>query len=439
MKDKQITIPYKFTPRDYQLPILRALDRGERRVVWVSHRRSGKDKTMINYMAKAMYERVGSYYYVFPTYQQARKVIWHGMDRSGFKFTDHFPESLRKRTDNGEMLIEMKNGSIFQLIGSDNIDSLVGANPVGVVFSEWSLQNPQVWDFLSPILVENDGWAAFIYTPRGKNHGWTTLKLAQSFPDKWYWRVTTVDDTKAIKKEDLEQQRAEIIKRDGNDAFYQQEYMCSFEVPIQGAYYASQLILADNEGRIGSVPYDMNGTVDTYWDLGIDDSMAIWFVQTVGKEIHLIDYLESSGEGINYYVGELANKHYIYKNHYAPHDINVRELGTGKSRLETAARLGINFEVAPDLPVDDGIQAVRNILNQCWFDKGRCEKGIDALMSYHKEWDDKNQVFRSHPEHDWASHAADAFRYFAVSYKEVVKNTAPTTVVNNIIDDIYDR
>lgn len=438
LKNK-IRLPYKFEPRDYQVPVLDALDDGFKRLVWVAHRRSGKDKTIINYVVKAMYERVGAYYYVFPTYKQAKKVIWNGMDKEGFKFTDHFPKELRKRTDNGEMLIEMNNGSIFQLIGSDNIDSLMGANPVGVVFSEWSLQSPAAWDYLSPILAENGGWAAFIYTPRGKNHGFTTYKTALAYPDTWFSKVSTVEDTKAIGYDILAQEREECIRKYGNDAFWMQEYMCSFEVPIQGAYYATQLLDTEREGRITSVPYDMNTTVDTHWDLGIDDSMTIWFLQTVGKEIHLIDYLEGSGEGINYYISQLSKKPYIYGKHYAPHDIKVRELGTGKSRLEVAKSLGINFEVTPMIPIDDGIQAVRNILSRCWFDKNSCEKGIDALMSYHKEWDEKNQVYKTHPEHDWSSHAADSFRGLAVAYQDIINKVTHTTVSSKPNDDPYGR
>lgn len=438
-EDGDIILPYNYEPRDYQVPVLEALDNGFTRIVWIAHRRSGKDKTMINYVAKKMTERIGSYYYVFPTYKQAKKVIWYGMDRDGFKFTDHFPKEIRKRTDNGEMLIEYDCGSIFQLIGSDNIDSLMGANPVGVVFSEWPLQSPAAWNYLSPILAENGGWATFIYTPRGKNHGFTTYKNALAYPDVWYSKISTVEDTHAISYEKLAQEREEIIRRDGNDAFYMQEYMCSFEVPIQGAYYASQLLDAEREGRLTSVPYDMNTKVDTYWDLGMDDSMTIWFVQRAGKEIHLIDYLENNGEGINFYIQELFKKPYIYGSHYAPHDVKVRELGTGKSRKEVAESLGIKFEVVPDIGIDNGIQAGRNILNRCWFDKVKCEKGIDALMSYHKEWDEKNQVYKSHPEHDWSSHAADSFRMFAVAYQDIINKTTNTTVSSKPNDDPYGR
>jgi phage terminase large subunit len=424
-KINKITLPYKFTPREYQLPLLRALDNGYKRGYCVWHRRSGKDKTFINYMAKEMMRRIGGYYYLLPTYKQGKKVIWNGRDKAGFKFTDHIPHELRMRTDNSEMLIELKKppamftddekkraakghkipGSIFQVIGTDKIDSLMGANPIGCVFSEWALQNPAAWDYLRPILAENNGWAIFNTTPRGKNHGHSLLQTAEAYPDVWYSDVLTVEDTKAIPPDVLDQERKEMLRRDPTGALYEQEFMCSFEVPIQGAYYASQLQQAQDEGRITSVPYDMNIFVNTAWDLGIDDSMTIWFYQVAGKEIRFIDFITGTGEGINYYVQELNKKHYVYGEHYAPHDIKVRELGTGKSRLEVAKRLGIRFNVVPKLPILDGIQAGRNIFNRCWFDKDKCERGIDALMSYHKEYDEDNQVFKAKPEHDWSSHA----------------------------------
>ncbi len=417
----KIRLPYQFTPREYQLPVLRALDRGLKRVVCVWHRRSGKDKTFVNHLARCTYERVGTYFYLFPTYQQGRKILWNGRDRDGFKFTDHFPKELRVRTNNSEMLIELDNGSIFQVIGTDKIDSIVGSNPVGCVFSEYALQDPAAWDFLRPILAENGGWAIFNFTPRGKNHGYNLLKMAQKDPNHWFTQTLTVKDTKAIPEEVLEQERQEITIKDGSDAFYQQEYMCSFDVPIQGSYYAQQLMMADKEDRIGDVPYEPNVQVCTAWDLGVGDSTAIWFFQIVGQEIRVIDYYETTGEGLPYYVKHLQNKPYVYEEHYAPHDIEVRELNTGKSRKETAKGLGIDFTVAPMLRIEDGIEAVRSILARCWFDSTNCEKGLSALRSYHKEFDEKNQTFKLRPHHDWASHGADAFRTFAVSYRKKVK------------------
>lgn len=430
-----IDLPYKFVARTYQMPVIDALNEGRKRAVCVWHRRSGKDKTFVNYMATKMYERIGAYFYFFPTYAQGKKILWDGRDRAGFKFTDHFPRNARKNTNNTEMKIEMENGSIFQVIGTDKIDAIVGSNPLGCVFTEYALQNPIAWDFIRPILAENAGWAIFNFTPRGKNHGYTLFKMAQSDPDVWFAEVLTVEDTGAISRDVLAQERKEIIAKDGNDAFYQQEYMCSFEVPIQGSYYGLQLMQADEQKRIGKVPYEPQARVCTAWDLGIGDEMAIWFFQLVGREVRVIDYYETTGEGLPYYVKYLQNKPYVYDQHYAPHDITVRELGTGKSRLEVAKGLGIDFTVAPMLRVEDGIEAVRNILARCWFDSTNCEKGLSALRSYHKSFDEKNQTFKLRPHHDWASHGADAFRTFAVSYRKKVKPVQATVRVP--VDDPY--
>lgn len=395
-----IRIPHNYEPRDYQLPLLRAMDSGYKRAIVVAHRRSGKDKTILNLTIKKMLERVGSYYYIFPTYSQSRKVIWEGIDRDGFKFLDHFPQEIVKSKNDTELKIELKNGSLFRLVGSDNIDSIVGTNPIGCVFSEYSLQDPAAWDYMRPILAENGGWAIFCFTPRGENHGYQLLEMARK-DNSWFVQVLTVDDTKAIPKDILEQERREIIAKDGTDALFQQEYYVSFKVPIAGAYYAAQIMVAQDTGRITSIPVEPTIRVDTYWDLGIDDSTTIWFTQSVGREIRVIDYYENNGEALSHYIKVLQDKNYIYGNHYAPHDIQVRELSTGKSRLETARSLGINFQVAPNISIEDGIDAVRNIFSKCWFDEKRCERGLNALKSYHKEYDEKNKCYRSTAKHDW--------------------------------------
>jgi len=398
---------------------MRALDSGKKRVVAIWHRRSGKDKTFLNLLVKKALERKGSYYYFFPTYKQGKKILWNGMDKSGFKFTDHIPKEIRKRTDNTEMLIELINGSIIQVIGTDNIDSVVGTNPVGCIFSEYSLQNPQAWEYIRPILAENGGWALFNYTPRGKNHGYTLYEMAKKNP-KWFVEMLTVDDTKAIGQEVIEEERASGMEED----LIQQEYYCSFEAAIQGAYYSKQFKKIDEDKRICRVPYEEVLSVDTYWDLGVGDSTAIWFVQKYNNEFRFIDYLEATGEGLAYYAKELQDRGYIYGKHYAPHDISVKELGSGATRLETARSIGLRFETrregdkehsaVPMLSVDDGINASRMILSKCWFDELKCEKGINALRSYHKDWDERLKQYRSYPEHDWSSHGSDAFRYFAV-------------------------
>ena len=402
------------------------MDRGINRAVSIWHRRAGKDKTLINLLAKKMQERVGTYYYFFPTYNQGKKILWLGRDRDGFKFTDHIPEALRTRTNESELMIETKNGSIFQIVGTDNIDSIVGTNPIGCIFSEYSLQNPNAWRFIRPILAENGGWAVFNYTPRGKNHGYDIYNLAKKSKE-WFCELITVDDTHAIPQSVLEQEKAEIIEDTGDDALFLQEYYCSFEAPMQGSYYGKEMTRAEEEGRIGNVAHDPALLVDTWWDLGMKDSTVIWFTQEVGHEIRIINCYENSGESLAHYIAhlqELSSKEgYTYRYHNAPHDIQVRELGSGKSRYETAMSLGVDFFTVPNIPVLDGIDATRNILKRCWFDEKNCKRGISALRSYHKEWDEKNMQYKAKPKHDWASDFADSFRMFAVGHIDEQRQT----------------
>lgn len=416
-----VTIPYNYEPRDYQLGLYEALSNGYKRAVAVWHRRAGKDKTLINIAAKEMFKRVGTYYYLFPTYRQGKKILWNGLDKNGFKFLNHIPLEVRKRTDNTEMLIETKNGSIFQVIGTDNIDTIVGTNPVGCIFSEYSLQDPSAWQFLAPILAENGGWAIFNYTPRGENHGYELLEQAKSNP-KWFTQVLTVDDTKAVSLEEIN----ELRKSGMSEELINQEFYCSFNSATVGAYYGSQIKQAEDENRVTNVPYEPAIKVDTWWDLGIGDSMAIWFTQTVGREIRLIDYEEDTGEGFPHYAKLLQEKPYVYGTHNAPHDIEVRELGTGKSRKEVAKSLGIDFKTVPNLSIEDGIEAVRSLFPRFWIDKEKCKKGISAIKNYRKEFDEKNNVFKLRPVHDWSSHCADALRMLAVGHKDRVQSQPRT-------------
>lgn len=363
-------------------------------------------------------ERVGSYYYLFPKYKQGRRIIWEGMDKDGVSFLSRFPkELLDGKPNDTEMRLKYKNGSILRVVGTDEIDWVVGVNPVMCVFSEYPLQNPKGWDYLRPILAENNGIALFDFTPRGKNHGWTIYNSAKDDP-QWFCQLLTVDDTKHISSEVLEQEKKEIIATTGDDALFYQEYYCNFDIPIQGSYYGKLLQEAESGGRIGNVPIDPSVKVDTSWDLGVGDSTAIWFYQTVNQEIRIVDYYSTSGEGLDHYARVLQERGYVYGRHLAPHDIEVRELGSGRSRLEVAGSLGIRFDVCPNIPIDDGINATRMILPRCWFDAKRCERGLESLRNYHKEWDEDNKVFKNKPEHDWSSDGADAFRYLAVGYRK---------------------
>lgn len=412
-----VTVPHNFQPRKYQLPLLRAMDSGYKRAVQVWHRRSGKEKTdLAGVISKKMLERVGTYNYVFPEFSQGRKVIWDGSDRDGFRFLDHFPaELLDGKPNDTEMKLRYKNGSLLQVIGSDRYDSAMGTNPIGMVFSEYALQDPACWGYFRPILAENGGWAIFNFTPRGENHAYDLYELAKADPKNWFCELLTVDDTQAVDREVLEQERREIVRLYGNDALYQQEYYCSFTVPIAGAYYAEHISRAYRDGRVGHVPHEPRLTVDTWWDLGINDKMSIWFTQSVGQELRFIDYLEGTGQGFPHYIGLMKEKQYVYGKHTAPHDIEVRELSNGKSRRDTAAALGISFDVSPKLPIIDGIDAARSLFEKCWFDKDKCKDGINALKNYRKQYDEKRKTYMNHPYHDWSSNAADAFRGIAVS------------------------
>lgn len=223
----EITLPYKFNPRDYQLPLLRALDNGYKRALIVWHRRSGKDKTCFNFMIKKAFEKVGTYFYFLPTYSQAKKVVWDNIDNDGFKMLDHIPEEVIKNKNATELKIELINGSIIQLIAADEFaKSGVGTNPMGVVFSEYSISSPESWKYVTPILAANDGWAIFNFTPRGMNHAHTLLQQAKA-NEKWFTQILTVDDTNVFTKDSLEEER----KNNPQD-FFEQEYYCKF---IEGA------------------------------------------------------------------------------------------------------------------------------------------------------------------------------------------------------------
>jgi len=405
--------------------------------VCVWHRRSGKDKTAINLAAKKSLERVGGIYHLFPTARQARKAMWDGIDRDGFRYMDHFPPGMCVGKNETDMKLTMVNGSYYQLVGVDmGLDWLVGTNPVGLIFSEWAIMNPRVWDLLRPIVRENDGWALFIFTPRGQNHGYQTYRLTRDDP-AWFTSLLTVNDTRRgdgsyiVSPEDIEAERREGM----NEDMIQQEYFCSFTAATPGAYFAVEMRRADLDGRVTSVPFESAVPVDTWWDLGMNDSTAIWFSQSVGNEIRLINYFEDSGEGLPYYAGklsELRHKYgYVYGQHTAPHDIEVRDFTTGKSRRAAARSLGINFLVGKRVNAkEESIDAARRILPRCWFDDRKCGQGLSALRAYHKEFNDKLQTFRVAPVHDWSSNAADAFMEMAKNYRNYNEATFQQTAVS---------
>ena len=392
------------------------MDKGCKRAVCVWHRRAGKDKTFLNHCVKRMFERVGTYYYYFPTATMGRKILWDGIDKTGTRFLDHIPNEIRDNTNNQEMKIKLVNGSVFQIIGTDRLD-VVGTNPVGCTFSEYSLQNPKGWEYVRPILAENNGWAVFNFTPRGYNHGKIIYDIANNTAD-WFSSLLTVDDTGAISREAIEEERRSGM----SEEMIQQEFYCSFDMGVEGSYYAKYIARAREEKRIILFNHDRANLVHTAWDIGVGDSTAIWFYQVSGVQIHIVDYFEAHGEGLPYYVALLRKKEqqygYQYGDHYAPHDIRNREFGSGDSRLETAKKLGINFRIVPGQSVEGGIERVRQVLDKSYFSQDKCRDGILCLENYRKDYDEKNRAYKQRPLHDWTSHGADAFRYLALSLKQ---------------------
>jgi len=410
-----IKIP-QFEPREYQLDFLRAMDRDIRRAVLVWHRRSGKEITCFNYMIKdAWYHRVGTYVYFFPTTTLGRRILWDGVDKDGRKILDYIPkEIIEGNVNNVEMKVKLVNGSIIQIIGSDQVIN-VGINPVGCVFSEFSLQDPKCWNFIRPILRENGGWAVFNFTPRGKNHAYDLYLMAQHNPE-WFCQRLSIKDTGVLNEQDMERERQEGM----SEHLIQQEYYCSFDQGAEGAYYAKYLNEAELQGRITNVPHDPHAAVHTYWDIGVSDYTVILLAQNIGKEIHIIDMYTNQGEGLSNYVAWLRKqeslKGYNYGDHFAPHDIQVRELGSGaQSRIQIAKELGINFKVTPNLSINEGIELVRGSFPRLWIDTNNCKFLLKSVENYHKSFNERLNVYSDKPTHDWSSHACDSLRYLAVN------------------------
>lgn len=415
-----VHLPNNYKCRPYQIDFWDAMKAGVNRAVLVWHRRAGKEKTCWNYLITQAVQRVGVYYYIFPDSKMGRRIIWDNIDKYGFKLLQHIPECLIANVNNTEMKITLKTGSIIMILGSRDVDSLRGPNPVGVVFSEYSEQHPMAWQTVSPILRENGGWAIFNFTPKGQNHAKflydNALTNIAEGSKNWFCQLLTIDDTGAFTREDIEKERKESRM---SEDMIQQEYFCSFTLGIDGSYYSRYLREAEDELRIGRVPYDKHASVHTSWDIGFGDSTSIVFFQIVGKEVHIIDYYENSNEGLPHYVEVIKRKNYIYGNHYAPHDIRSHQFSQGLSPEEVGKSLGVVFNVLPTLKIglENGIEALRSIFPRIWIDKDNCDHLIECLRNYRKEFDQRHEVYRDRPIHNWASHCADACRYMAIAVK----------------------
>lgn len=388
--------------------------------VIVCHRRFGKTVWAINEtLDRALRNPLKNpqYAYVAPFYSQAKRVAWDYVK----DYTRNIPgvtvneAELRvdiPRPDRGDRI------RIF-LVGAENPDALRGIYLDGVILDEFADMNPVIWTaVLRPAISDRLGWAIFLGTPKGQNHFYDMYKLAEKKQAEgdvnWFAGIFRASETGVVLPSELEDARATMSEEE-----YEQEYECSFTAALIGAYYGKQLSEAERTGRICSVPYYKGFEVDTFWDLGMDDSTAIWFIQRAGREWHVIDYLEDSGRDLSEYAADLKKRNYNYGRHYLPHDAAVRELSNGKSRQESLRLSGISpSTIVPKQPLADGINAVRMILGTCYFDKVKCARGIQSLQNYQKKWDPKNKIYSSNPLHNWASHGADSFRTFAMGVKE---------------------
>ena len=409
--------------RDYQQRIWDTLiSKNIKRSFILMHRRAGKDVFCLQYLIQEAIDVPGNYWYILPQQNQVRRAIWEGITRDGVKYLSFIPEQVIEKISDMEMKVYLKNGSIISFIGGDRYDSLVGAGIRGAVISEYALQRPNLYDLaIEPMLRETKGWVLFNTTPRGNNHAkemYEFLTKEMNEGRSAYTCKLTVDDTGGIvTKDDIDEER----RRGKPEELIQQEYYCSFAGALQGAYYADML----NNCPLGDYPYDERYPVHTMWDLGVSDSMAIWFVQFVEGTIRVIDYYENHTYGLGHYAGLVLDKKYRYAGHHLPHDGTHRQL-TVDEKAQTIQnqlmRLGLeNIDVIPrttDVYAD--IQAVRGILPLCRFDN-KTKLGYGCLRDYRREYDEKNRCFKETPLHDYTSHGADAFRILPYIYNKATR------------------
>jgi len=402
-----IKIPY--TPRKHQALLHNQISK-YRWSVLVCHRRFGKTVCMINHLIRSALlskQKNPRYAYISPTFKQSKSIAWDYMKQ----FTAKIPYTKFNET---ELRVDLPNGARITLLGSENSDGLRGIYLDGCVIDEYANVNSKLFpEIIRPALSDRKGYCVFIGTPQGMNNNFYELYQHAQGAEDWF-------NYKAKAREVMGEKK------------YQQEFECDWIANIEGAIYNDVLVKMEDNKQLTRVPYDPSLPVSTSWDLGVADHSAIIFYQQLGRSINIIDYHEERGQGLPHYIQVLKQKDYVYKEHFAPHDIEVTEFGNGKTRREVAYQLGIRFKVVPKLPLEDGIHATSMILPKCWIDTDHCKKLIDALRHYHRKYIDKNRMFRSKPVHDWSSHACDAMRYLSVGLREIkTGQTAPQDVADN--------
>jgi len=384
----------------------------------VAHRRAGKTVACLMDLIDAALRAKkpdSRFAYMAPTYAQAKDTSWSYLKR----FTAAIPGVEQRES---ELMVKFPNDSRVRLYGAETFDRLRGTFHDGVILDEYGDIDPRAWpEVIRPSLADREGWAVFIGTPKGRNDFYNVHSTAQNNPD-WFSLVLRADKTGILSDAELADMRNMMTK----DA-YDQEFLCSFDAAIRGAIYRTELADAESDGRLCSVPYDPSVPVSTAWDLGIGDATAVVCVQLVGREVHIIDYYEATGEPLTHYVQWLDSKPYRYSTDLLPHDAGARELGTGKTREELLRANGRKVRVLPRQEVDDGINAVKMLLPRCWFDAKRTARLRECLVHYHRDFNDKMGVFKDNPVHDWSSHAADAMRCLAMGLRETERKPLEPT------------
>jgi len=396
-----VVIPY--SPREWASKLHLT---SKRWIVLVLHRRAGKTVAVLNHLQRDALKTPDSRFaYIAPFYKQAKNIAWD--------LLKHYARPIPNVVFNeAELSVKYPNGSKLQLYGADNPDSLRGIALWGVAFDEYSQQPSNIFtEIIRPALADHAGYAIWIGTPKGKNELFRLYQHGLA-DEAWLSMLLTVEDTKLIPEAELED-----AKKLMSDDEFNQEFMCSFEAAVKGAYYAAELLKARKESRIKTIPYDPILKVHTVWDLGIGQKLAIGFYQGTSTERRMIDYWEGANhDGIPQAIKALENKEYIYGKHFLPHDVKATDISTGKTRLQLVKDLKPTwtFEVVPSLSVDDGIQRGKLFFNKLWIDEQKCQTFLDYIAQYRQEWDDNKGMFKEKPEHDFTSHAADVHRYAAI-------------------------
>ncbi len=406
METNEIELDYE--PRRAFMPFH---ERTERWACLVAHRRAGKTVAAVNELIRAAAVCASAmplFAYIAPYRSQAKSVAW--------EYLKHYARPILASVNESDLYVDLVNGARIRLFGADNADAMRGLGFDGLFLDEYADFKPSVWgSILRPALSDKQGWCVFSGTPKGKNQFWDIYSTAQRIPSEWFCLELPASVSKLLPEGELSAAKAQLSPDQ-----YMQEYECSFEAAILGAYYGTEMREATEQGRVTKVNYDNNVPVHTAFDLGYRDDTAVWFYQVIRDEVHIIDYYAVSGANIDEIAANILSRPYNFGKHYLPHDARAKTLAAaGKSVIEQlAVHFGINsLAIVPDLSVQDGIQAVRKVLPQCWFDADKCSEGIEALRQYQREYDEDKKAFRQTPRHDWCSHPADAFRMLSIAWR----------------------